>query len=96
MRKLVNPHQKAKLALVAMKGDKTFNELASEHQVHPSQIWEWKKLLEKESHLLFKPNNKSKEEHKIAELAGTKTDLFSGFTTTNVALDEILDNYMPL
>ena len=38
MRKLVNPHQKAKLALVAMKGDKTFNELASEHQVHPSQL----------------------------------------------------------
>ena len=68
MRKLINQHQKAKLALVAMKGDKTFNELASEHQVHPSQICEWKKILEKESHLLFKPNNKSKEEQKIAEL----------------------------
>ncbi|MBI2436910.1 MAG: transposase [Candidatus Magasanikbacteria bacterium] len=68
MRKLLNPHQKATLALAAMNGDKTFNELASEHQVHPSQLSEWKKILEKESFLLFNPHNKNKEEQRIAEL----------------------------
>jgi putative transposase len=68
MRKILNPYQKAKLALAAFKGEKTFAELASEHQVHPSQLSDWKKILEKEAHLLFGPNNKSKEEQRIAEL----------------------------
>lgn len=68
MRKLVNPHQKAKLALAAVKGNKTFAELSSAHQVHPSQLSDWKSLLEKEAHRLFTQNNKNKEEQKIAEL----------------------------
>jgi transposase-like protein len=68
MRKILNPYQKAKLALAAMKGDKTFSELSSEHQVHPAQLSEWKNILEKEAHLLFAPGGKSKEEQRIAEL----------------------------
>jgi putative transposase len=36
---------KAKVAIEAIKGVKTLNELASEHQVHPNQISEWKKQL---------------------------------------------------
>jgi putative transposase len=34
---------KAKVALEAMKGQKTLNELASEYGVHPVQITQWKK-----------------------------------------------------
>lgn len=68
MRKILNPYQKAKIAMVAIKEDKTFAELATEHQVHPSQLSEWKKILEKEAHRLFSPNGKSKEEQRIAEL----------------------------
>jgi transposase-like protein len=34
---------KAKVALEALKGMKTINELASEHGVHPTQINQWKK-----------------------------------------------------
>jgi len=36
---------KAKIALAAAKGDKTIAELASEYQVHPNQITQWKKQL---------------------------------------------------
>jgi transposase len=34
---------KAKVALEALKGQKTVNEIASEYEVHPSQINTWKK-----------------------------------------------------
>ena len=36
---------KARLALEAVKGVKTINEIASEHNVHPHQIRTWKKQL---------------------------------------------------
>jgi transposase len=36
---------KAKVALAAVKGDKTVNELASIHQVHATLIHSWKKQL---------------------------------------------------
>lgn len=68
MRKVLNPYQKAKIALAAMKNDKTFAELASLHQVHPSQISEWRELLEKQAHTLFGPNGKNKEGDRVAEL----------------------------
>ena len=56
------------MAIAAIKEEKTFVELASEYQVHPSQLSEWKNIVEKDAHTLFGSNSKSKEAERIAEL----------------------------
>lgn len=48
---------KAKVAIAALKGHKTVNELTSEFDVHPSQINNWKKQLLDGSKNLFSDKN---------------------------------------
>ena len=40
---------KAKVALAAIRGEKTVNELATEYGVHPVQITQWKRVLQEEA-----------------------------------------------
>ena len=44
---------KAKVALEAIKGDKTLAELSSKHEVHPTQITEWKQQLQQHAAEIF-------------------------------------------
>jgi len=44
---------KAKVAIEALKAQKTTNELASEFEVHPTQVNSWKKQLQDGSKELF-------------------------------------------
>ena len=38
-----SPEFKAKVALAALRGDKTTNQLASEYDIHPLLVGQWKK-----------------------------------------------------
>ena len=42
-RRLHSAEFKAKVAVAAIRGDRTMSELASEYEVHPVQIAQWKK-----------------------------------------------------
>jgi len=44
-RKVHTPAFKAQVALAALKGDRTVNELAGQYDVHPTLIHAWKKQL---------------------------------------------------
>ena len=57
---------KAKVAIEALKGNKTTNELASEFEVHPSQVKVWKQQLIEESQAVFN-NKKDKKEEASAQ-----------------------------
>ena len=53
---------KAQVARAALKGDKTVNELASQHQVHPTLIHAWKKQLLAGAEDLFSNGSKAAAE----------------------------------
>jgi transposase-like protein len=50
---------KAQVALAAVKGDKTVNELASLHGVHPTMIHAWKKQLVENAEEVFQTGAKA-------------------------------------
>ncbi|PPK77654.1 transposase [Methylobacter tundripaludum] len=52
-RKIFTGAQKAKVALEAVKGTKTLNEIAQEYGIHPNQVSQWKKELLENAGSLF-------------------------------------------
>ena len=74
---------KAKVAIEALKGHQTVNQLASEFDVHPSQINTWKKQLLEESSDIF-----SKGRQRQAENAEEERDkLYSQIGRLKVEVD---------
>ena len=55
---------KAKVALEAIKEEKTSAELASEYGVHPAQIRRWRKIVKDQVNELFTDNHQRKDKEK--------------------------------
>ena len=54
---------KTKVAIEAIRGLKTLNEISSEYEIHPNQITKWKKQLLTQAPQIFK-DRKSSDSHK--------------------------------
>jgi transposase-like protein len=82
-----SPAFKAKVALEAIRGDKTLAELAKLHDVHPNQITDWKsQLLERASSVFgsevaAEPKTDLKELHAKIGQQALEIDFLSGALT---------------
>ena len=61
MRKSYGADFKARVALEAIKGEKTLSELGSFYEVHPNQIRNWKKKLLSEMSEIFSNKRRKKK-----------------------------------
>jgi transposase len=71
-RKVHTPAFKAQVALAALKGDRTVNELASQYGVHPTLIHSWKKQLLAGADQVFQNGSKGV----TADAEAEKAELF--------------------
>ena len=71
-RKQYKAEFKFKVALEAAKGLKTINQLASEYELHPNQVSQWKKQLLEEGTTLF-GNGSVKQQLEVVKV---ETDLY--------------------
>ncbi len=74
---------KAKVALEALKGDKTANELASEYEIHVTQLNAWKKALNQGANELF--SSKKARDEKASE--DEKSRLYEQIGRLKIELD---------
>lgn len=65
-RKQYSPVFKAKVALEAVKGVRTLNELAGQFELHPTQIVQWKKRLVEGATGLFSGRVERQQEQEAA------------------------------
>jgi transposase len=59
---------KAKVALAAVKEDRTISELADQYQIHPNQITTWKKQLMQNAEDAFKKGPSKKEDEEEGQI----------------------------
>jgi transposase-like protein len=82
-RRRFSAEYKAKVALAAIKGEKTLNELAKEYEVHPNQIVTWKKQLLDGATEVFS----SAREKKASDEEAVKAGLYQQIGQLKVELD---------
>lgn len=60
MRRQFSPEQKATVALAALKGDKTINQVASTFEVNPTQVKQWRDELKAVATTAFTDKRRAK------------------------------------
>ncbi len=83
---------KAQVALAAVKGDRTVNELASQFSVHPTLIHGWKKQLLAGAEEVFANGSKGEATDAEAE----KTELFEQIGRLKMELEWLKKKVGPL
>jgi transposase-like protein len=66
MKKIFSPKQKATVALEAIKGIKTFNQISSQYDTHPTQVGVWRKILLDNADKIFTDKQKQNEKEQEA------------------------------
>ena len=83
-----SPVFKAKVALAAAKGDKTMSELASQFNLHPTQIAQWKhELIDNAAELFRSKTDKNKDNTEDVEKLHAK---IGQLTMENDFLEKVL------
>ena len=91
-RKTYDDSFKARVALEAIKGERTISEIASQYEVHPNQIIQWKKrLLEKVADVFSrKKDPQLDEQEKLVE------ELYKKIGQQNIELEFLKKKYKQL
>lgn len=76
------------IVLEAIKGQRQISEIATEYQVHPNQISNWKKQFLKNGSAVFSDKSDKREE----ELANTQEDLFKKIGRQQYEIDWLKKN----
>jgi len=88
-RKAYDDNFKARVALEAIKGERTISEIAGQFEVHPNQIIKWKKqLLENVSSLFSR-----KKDPEIEELKSLNEELYKKIGKQNIELEFLKKKY---
>jgi len=88
-RKTYDDNYKAKVALEAIRGEKTISEIASQYEVHPNQIAKWKKQLLENVSSLFS----NKKDPEIGELKKLIEELYKKIGQQNIELEFLKKKY---
>ena len=81
-----SPQEKARIALLAIKGEKTMAQISSDYHVHPTQIGLWKKQAIDNLAQLFQ-DNRRKEKHREAERKEELDNLYKVIGQRDIELD---------
>lgn len=78
---------KLEIALLALKGDRTINDICQQYQVAPSQVHAWKKILLEEGSELFEKSGKRNKRNEALANERVQSQLYEKIGQLTVERD---------